>query len=49
MNIYFMYMFSSRGKKSQNTIPESELLTGNNEDNILKENLQRSDIDDDKL
>lgn len=36
-------------KLPEGTDGEAEALTGNNEDKILRENLQRSDINDDKL
>jgi hypothetical protein len=47
-NIYFS-IFSSGNKKPRNTLAESESLTKNNEDNLLRENLQGNDIDDTKL
>jgi hypothetical protein len=42
-------MFSSRKKQSENTIAEGEALTGNKEGHILRENLQRSNMNDEKL
>jgi len=42
-------MFSSRKKQSENTIAESETLTGNKEVHMLRENLHPSNVNDDKL
>ncbi len=42
-------MFSSRKKQSENTIAEGEALTGNKEVHIVRENLQQSNVNDDKL
>jgi len=41
-----MGIIGFRKKKPQSTIAEGQSLTGNNEDTILRENLQRNNMDD---
>ncbi|CAF0834845.1 unnamed protein product [Adineta steineri] len=44
-----MGIIGMKKKQFTSTLPESEALTGNNEDIILKENIQANDISDSKI